>query len=66
MINELPTVFDVVTGKKSVKEKTSNNNSGSNKTKAAGKVVRNLEFCFSPYYSSSTRLDMKGILQSWK
>ncbi|CAM6061241.1 unnamed protein product [Sphagnum tenellum] len=37
MINELPTVFDVVTGKKSVKEKTSNNNSGSNKTKAAGK-----------------------------
>ncbi|CAM6015669.1 unnamed protein product [Sphagnum balticum] len=43
MINELPTVFDVVTGKKSVKEKTSNNNSGSNKTKAAGKVQRAAE-----------------------
>lgn len=42
MVNELPTVFDVVTGKKSVKEKASVNNSGGgggNKTKSAGKVV---------------------------
>lgn len=49
-INELPTVFDVVTGKKPVKEKASvvvnhnntnnnNNNSGRNKTKSASKVV---------------------------
>jgi hypothetical protein len=41
MVNELPTVFDVVTGKKLVKEKASVNNSGGgvgNKTKSAGKV----------------------------
>lgn len=42
MVNELPTVFDVVTGKKPVKEKASVNNSGGgggNKTKSVGKVV---------------------------
>lgn len=44
MVNELPTVFDVVTGKKLVKEKASVNDSGGgggggNKTKSAGKVV---------------------------
>ena len=42
MINELPTVFDVVTGKKAIKEKANVNNSGGgggNKTKSAGKMV---------------------------
>jgi hypothetical protein len=48
LINELPTVFDVVTGKKPVKEKASvnnnnsnnnNNSSGGNKTKPAAKMV---------------------------
>ncbi len=39
MINELPTVFDVVTGKKPVKEKPVVNNTAGNKTKATGKVV---------------------------
>lgn len=42
MINELPTVFDVVTGKKPIKEKVNVNNSGGgggNKTKSAGKMV---------------------------
>lgn len=50
LINELPTVFDVVTGKKPVKEKSSvnnnvnsnsnnNNNSGGNKAKSAAKMV---------------------------
>lgn len=42
LINELPTVFDVVTGKKPVKEKprvNNNSNSGGNKTKPAAKVV---------------------------
>ncbi|KAH9536310.1 hypothetical protein CY35_17G100400 [Sphagnum magellanicum] len=38
MINELPTVFDVVTGKKPVKEKPVVNNTAGNKTKATGKV----------------------------
>ncbi|CAM6015417.1 unnamed protein product [Sphagnum compactum] len=37
MINELPTVFDVVTGKKPVKEKPVVNNTAGNKTKATGK-----------------------------
>ncbi|CAM6116425.1 unnamed protein product [Calypogeia fissa] len=36
MINELPTVFDVVTGKKPVKEKTSVINSGANRAKSTG------------------------------
>lgn len=40
MINELPTVFDVVTGKKPVKDKPVVNNSAGNKAKSAGKVVR--------------------------
>jgi hypothetical protein len=40
MINELPTVFDVVTGKKPVKEKPVVNNTAGNKTKATGKVQR--------------------------
>jgi hypothetical protein len=45
MINDLPTVFDVVTGKKPVKEKTSVNNSGGNKAKSTGsKVVRINEY----------------------
>lgn len=40
MINELPTVFDVVTGKKPVKEKTSvNNTGGGNKAKSTGSKV---------------------------
>lgn len=54
LINELPTVFDVVTGKKPVKEKSSvnnnvnsnsnnNNNSGGNKAKSAAKVQRAAE-----------------------
>jgi hypothetical protein len=39
MINELPTVFDVVTGKKIVKDKpVANNNSGA-KAKSTTKVV---------------------------
>jgi hypothetical protein len=43
MINELPTVFDVVTGKKPVKEKpVVNNNAGSKPKAAVGKVVRHL------------------------
>ncbi|CAK9211277.1 unnamed protein product [Sphagnum jensenii] len=37
MINELPTVFDVVTGKKPVKEKPVVNNTAGNKSKATGK-----------------------------
>ncbi|KAH9532425.1 hypothetical protein CY35_19G093400 [Sphagnum magellanicum] len=41
MINELPTVFDVVTGKKPVKEKpVVNNNAGSKPKAAVGKVQR--------------------------
>lgn len=40
MINELPTVFDVVTGKKPLKDKPVVNNSAGNKAKSAGKVVR--------------------------
>ncbi|KAL5579524.1 hypothetical protein UlMin_011966 [Ulmus minor] len=40
MINELPTIFEVVTGtaKKQVKEKSSVNNSGSNKSKSNSKA----------------------------
>lgn len=41
MINDLPTIFEVVTGaaKKEVKEKSSANH-GSNKSKSNSKVVR--------------------------
>lgn len=42
MINELPTVFDVVTGKKPVKEKPAVNSSGT-KAKSATKVVSTVE-----------------------
>jgi hypothetical protein len=38
MINELPTVFDAVTGKKPVKDKPVVNNSGT-KAKSAAKVL---------------------------
>lgn len=39
MVNELPTVFDVVTGKKPVKDKPAVNNNSGNKVKSATKVV---------------------------
>jgi hypothetical protein len=44
MINDLPTVFEVVTGtaKKQVKEKSSVSNHSSNKTKSNSKVSRTL------------------------
>lgn len=38
MVNELPTVFDVVTGKKPVKDKPAVNNNSGNKVKSATKV----------------------------
>ncbi|KAL8170461.1 hypothetical protein V2J09_022265 [Rumex salicifolius] len=43
MINELPTLFEIVTGtaKKPVKEKSSNSNNGSNKTKSSSKAGKN-------------------------
>ena len=46
MINNLPTVFDVVTGKKPEKEKATppNNSSGGNKSKSAGKLVSRARF----------------------
>lgn len=40
MINELPTVFDVVTGKKIVKDKPAVNNNSGAKAKSTTKVVR--------------------------
>lgn len=45
MINELPTIFEVVTGtvKKQVKEKSSNSNHGSNRSKSNSKVWKNLD-----------------------
>lgn len=50
MINELPTIFEVVTGtaKKQVKEKSSSNH-GSNKSKSNSKAVKitfHAYFCF--------------------
>ena len=39
MINELPTVFDVVTGKKPVKDKPAVTNNSGAKAKSATKVV---------------------------
>jgi len=39
MINELPTVFDIVTGKKLVKDKPAVNNNSGNKAKSTTKVV---------------------------
>lgn len=46
MINELPTIFEVVSGnvKKQTKEKSSITNHGSNKSKSSSKAVRDL-FC---------------------
>lgn len=42
MINELPTIFEVVTGtaKKQVKEKSSVSNHSSNKSKSNSKVLK--------------------------
>ena len=42
MINDLPTIFEVVTGaeKKQVKEKSSVSNHSSNKSKSNSKVVK--------------------------
>lgn len=51
MINELPTVFDVVTGKKPVKDKPVVNNSAGNKAKSAGKVVRTCSDLSTVLYS---------------
>jgi len=45
MINELPTIFEVVTGggaKKPVKEKSSVSNNSGNKSKPNSKVVNNI------------------------
>jgi hypothetical protein len=44
MINDLPTIFEVVTGtaKKQVKEKSSVSNHGSNKSKSNTKSVKGL------------------------
>lgn len=45
MINELPTIFEVVTGggtKKPVKEKSSVSNNSGNKSKSNSKVVNNI------------------------
>lgn len=39
MINELPTVFDIVTGKKLVKDKPAVNNNSGSKAKSTTKVV---------------------------
>ena len=39
MINELPTVFDIVTGKKLVKDKPAINNNSGSKAKSTTKVV---------------------------
>lgn len=50
MINELPTVFDVVTGKKPVKEKLAVNNISGTKAKPAAKVVSTEKLPVRPYY----------------
>lgn len=44
MINELPTIFEVVTGtaKKEVKEKSSVSNHSGGKSKSSSKVVNNI------------------------
>ena len=44
MINELPTIFEVVTGtaKKQVKERSTVSNQSNNKSKSNSKGVRNL------------------------
>ena len=52
LINDLPTVFDVVTGKKLVKEKSTNNSnnnnnsSGGTKAKPAAKMVSQQSFAW--------------------
>lgn len=47
MINDLPTVFEVVTGadKKQQKEKSSVTNNSSSKSKSHSKVVKGSLFC---------------------
>jgi len=51
MINELPTIFEVVTGgaKKPVKEKSSVSNNSGNKSKSNSKVVNNF-FLLKPIH----------------
>lgn len=56
MINELPTVFEVVTGanttKKQVKEKSSVSNNSGSKSKSSSKAVNNILFLTNKYICS--------------
>lgn len=51
MINDLPTIFEVVTGstKKQPKEKSSISNHSSNKSKSGSKGVKEIYTCFSAF-----------------
>lgn len=56
MINELPTIFDVVTGVKQQRD-TSGNHNSSNKNKSSGKMVRSeqpyrIAFSLFPVFTS--------------
>ena len=63
MINELPTIFEVVTGtaKKQVKEKSAVSNHSSNKSKSNSKVVVKRILLFIIFCLSSFILDLKKL-----